>query len=356
MNMEISDELIEKFFSNQCNAAEAEFVTNYLQDNPEELKKYADKKEWDDMEVKQRLPLTFTEEIWDEINAQTKPKTNVIWLKRLAVAACILGMIFLSYRWMHQDNREPAKVASVKNKTIDSLISQKVVFNNTGKEMSVALMDGSVVRLENNSELRYYEPFQNNKRDIELSGKAFFKVAKDKTKPFTVTAGGLSTTALGTSFWVEENKRLHKINVKLLTGKVVIAKVPGMGIKNFKTVYLTPGQELKFETINEKFLVQSFDLKEDEAEGKKNNFRGKNKLDVHSNEDMIFRNTPLIEVFKALEKNYKVSISFNKEDYSKATFTGNYKITDSIDDILKTIGLLNGLEIDRSDSGFIIRR
>ncbi len=354
--MEISDKLIERFFNNECNAEESEIVVNYLQENPEEFKKYVDKKEWDEMEVKQHLPETVTEEMWDVINSQTKPKSNLVWLKRLSVAACAVGILFLGYHWMHPNNHEFTTASVLKNSSIQPLVSQKIVFNNTGKEMSVALMDGSVVKLENNSELRYDEPFQNNRRDIALSGKAFFKVAKDKTKPFTVTAGGLSTTALGTSFWVDENKRLHKINVRLLTGKVVIAKVPGLGIKNFKPVYLIPGEELKFETRNEKSLVQNFDLKDEGIADKKNNSTNKNQLNANSNEKVVFNNTPLSEVFKTLEKDYKISISFNKEDCSKITFTGNYKITDSIDDILQTISLLNDLKMERSGSEFIIKK
>ena len=39
--MEISDELIERFFNNECNAKESEFVVNYLQENSEQFKKYA---------------------------------------------------------------------------------------------------------------------------------------------------------------------------------------------------------------------------------------------------------------------------------------------------------------------------
>jgi transmembrane sensor len=353
--MEISDELIERFFNNECNAKESEFVVNYLQENSEQFKKYANKKEWDETEVKRHLPQSVTAEMWNEINVQTKSKGSLIWLKRLSVAACTVGILFLSYHLMHQNNHESTTVTLLKNKEVHSLISQKVVFNNTGKEMSVALMDGSVVKLENNSELRYDEPFQNNRRDIALSGKAFFKVAKDKTKPFTVTAGGLSTTALGTSFWVDDNKRLHKINVRLLTGKVVIAKVPGLGIKNFKSVYLIPGQELKFETITEKSLVQNFNLKDEATTNKNNHPIKKNKSNSNSDEKIIFSNTPLNEVFKTLEKEYKVSINFNIEDCSKITFTGNYKITDSIDDILQTISLLNDLKIERNDSGFIIK-
>jgi ferric-dicitrate binding protein FerR (iron transport regulator) len=353
--MQISDELIARFFSNNCNAAESEFVTNYLHANPEELKKYSDKGEWDQMEIKQHLPHAVTGEMWKEIKAQTKPTQNMVWLKRLSCAACIAGVLFLGYYWTHQMKQESNNVALLKDKTVHPLISQKVVFNNTGKEMSVALTDGSVVTLENNSELRCYQPFQNNRRDIALSGKAFFKVAKDKTKPFTVTAGGLATTALGTSFWVDDNKKLHKINVKLLTGKVVIVKVPGLGIKNFKPVYLVPGQELKFETINERSLVQNFDLSDKVPVDKKNN-KKKNKLSVTGTEEIVFNNTPLNEVFKTLEKDYKVVINFNKEDCSKITFTGNYKITDSLDDILQTISLLNDLKMERSASGFIIKK
>ena len=66
-------------------------------------------------------------------------------------------------------------------------------------------------------------PFQNNKREIYLEGEAYFKVAKDKTKPFTVFAGALATTALGTQFRITAKKNTPgNITVKLFTGKVAI--------------------------------------------------------------------------------------------------------------------------------------
>lgn len=354
--MEITDELLERFFNDACNVEETEAVSVYLKEHPGVLEKYANKKEWDEIEMQQHLPASDKEEMWQVINEKTRSKIVVLWLKRLSIAACIAGVLFFSYQWISQNNHRHSLAGKLQKDTTQlAAVQHKVLHNISEKEMIVALMDGSVIKLQSHSELRFDEPFQNNRRDIALIGKAFFKVAKDKTKPFIVTAGGLSTTALGTSFWVDENKRLHKINVRLLTGKVVIAKVQGWGIKNFKPVYLNPGQELKFETIGEKYLVQNFGLKNEGLENKNNNRLNK-KLNANSDEKIVFNNTPLSEVFKTLEKEYKISISFNKEDCSKITFTGNYKITDSLEDILQTISLLNNLKIERTGSGFSIKK
>jgi hypothetical protein len=117
--------------------------------------------------------------------------------------------------------------------------------NTTGKEKRIQLLDGSLIVLANNSEVTYQEPFT-SKRDITLKGKAYFKVAKDKTRPFTVFSGAVSTTALGTEFTVTAFENTSQIIVRLYKGKVVIKPV-GKGSQKLKNeVYLLPGQQFVY--------------------------------------------------------------------------------------------------------------
>ena len=352
--MEISDELIQRFFNDACTAEEAEMVTSYLQQHPELLEKYAPKKEWSETEMQKQVPASVTEDMWRVINAQTKPKTTVIWLKRLSIAACLAGILLVSYQWMQQSSQQKSIVSTRQRDSVQLVVVQhKIVRNTSDKEMMIALTDGSVVQLQANSELRYDEPFQNNTRDIALSGKAFFKVAKDKTKPFTVTAGGLSTTALGTSFWIDDNKKGNKVSVQLITGKVIITKAPVSTIKNFATVYLIPGEELQFETATEKYSVQKFN-QQNSSQNKKTERKRTEYVTPDGN--LLFNNTPLKTVFNTLENRYSITITFNEADIRNSTFTGQYKPTESLEDILQTVVLLNHLHMQKGSSGYIITK
>lgn len=69
------------------------------------------------------------------------------------------------------------------------------------------------------SEVNFHQPIINNTIDITLKGKAYFEVAKDKTKPFTVFSGNLSTIALGTQFSVTAFSHQNNIIVRLLKAK-----------------------------------------------------------------------------------------------------------------------------------------
>jgi transmembrane sensor len=68
-----------------------------------------------------------------------------------------------------------------------------------GEQRSLQLADGSFVRLDTDSEIRV--KLTADRRRIELvQGQALFDVAHDAARPFTVSAGDATVTALGTVF------------------------------------------------------------------------------------------------------------------------------------------------------------
>lgn len=71
-----------------------------------------------------------------------------------------------------------------------------------GQKSTITLADGSLVVLDTDSAIRAWSTA--TERRIRLTrGRAFFDVAKDSARPFSVTAGSNTVTALGTSFDVE---------------------------------------------------------------------------------------------------------------------------------------------------------
>ena len=69
-----------------------------------------------------------------------------------------------------------------------------------GGEYILQLPDGSCVWLNSESSIRFPIRFAGNKREVFLSGEAYFKVAKNEKSPFQVYVKGGSVTVLGTSF------------------------------------------------------------------------------------------------------------------------------------------------------------
>lgn len=82
-----------------------------------------------------------------------------------------------------------------------------------GEISRVVLDDGSVVTMNTDSQVRVR--FDDRQRGIELlRGEAMFDVAKDRQRPFVVSAGDTRVVAVGTSFKVRRTPAVVKVLVR----------------------------------------------------------------------------------------------------------------------------------------------
>jgi transmembrane sensor len=105
-----------------------------------------------------------------------------------------------------------------------------------GGHLTTVLSDGTKVWLNAASSLRFPVSFYGNERRVELTGEAYFEVAKNSTMPFIVTAKGAETKVLGTHFNVNAYPDEVFSSTTLLEGSVQV---------NYKSksTLLFPGQE-----------------------------------------------------------------------------------------------------------------
>ena len=68
------------------------------------------------------------------------------------------------------------------------------------KVINLALSDGTKIWLNSESSLRYPTAFTGKERSVEITGEAYFEVAKDPSKKFIVSSRGIRTEVLGTHF------------------------------------------------------------------------------------------------------------------------------------------------------------
>ena len=82
------------------------------------------------------------------------------------------------------------------------LLRQESYSTRIGETKEIVLSDGSLVTLNTNSRLLVH--YSKTRRQIQLlQGEALFDVAKNKKRPFIVTAGDTQVRAVGTSFTVK---------------------------------------------------------------------------------------------------------------------------------------------------------
>ena len=343
----MTDELIERFFKKECTAREAAEVAQYLNAHPEVLNKYLNAAEWFAAGSKS-MPPEFWNDSWTEISARRNPAGNTGWLKRVAVAAAVVISAGLVYK--NIDVKEnPARPANLV-KAGASVSERKVSVNNTTEVVRVVLADSSSVMLSPGSRIIYTVPFDPARRALTLEGEGRFKVMKNKNKPFTVFAGSLATTALGTEFTINTK---NNISVKLHTGKVIIVATGEAARHWKKDVILHPGQQLNYNAQAMTAVVGPIKAKNALARS-----AFKNRDEIFSKEEPLlnFRNSSLPDVISKLTHYYHEKIVFDHAELDEMNFTGTLSRNDSLAIVLKVIAQMNNLELKHNADGYQLKK
>ncbi|WP_126969806.1 FecR family protein [Gynurincola endophyticus] len=345
--LEPSKEIIQRFFDGTCSVEEVSLVKKYFANHPEALASYMNEENW----------LLFLEEYEQEvadaqrifINHPVNKRNYFNRLSRVSVAAGILMLLALGI-WKIGFDEDHQVVADTNRdgagKTTIILAKKIIIENTTNEEQVYLLPDSSVVNLYANSSIRYEHPFPVDSRPVILKGKAMFDVSKDTEKAFTVYAGNISTTALGTRFLVDEE--FSGVNVKLYSGKVAVRNV--LDSNDSHMVFLMPMQEFSYRLSTGKVSKKTFKSVLQQVEKKTSPV-----TEQHLSE-LIFNQTPLKTVLDQLKKKEKIDIIYHNELFPQnMTYTGRFDSRkESVYEFLQLLAKLNGFQIDKTDNGYYI--
>lgn len=246
--------------------------------------------------------------------APVEKQHGFIWFRNIAAAVLLAVLGYWAYHSVTE--------VSYLTKTTGAIID------------SVLLQDGTRIYLAENSSVRYPEEIKGKTRNVYLiKGEAFFKVSKDSIRPFVVAVDSSKVTVLGTSFNISYAH--EQIGLSVRTGKVKFEAPNGK-----ETSILTAGDGLIYH--RRRGVTDHF-------------FDGSGSDYAWLTHELSFVDASLSQVFKSLEKYYKVK--FNVEDslssYNKfnATFKDN-----ELDAILLILEETYPLQITRTGSLITIRK
>jgi ferric-dicitrate binding protein FerR (iron transport regulator) len=146
----------------------------------------------------QTSPATRSDQTPNTLSTSKPDETpNKPRLRKLYVAAAIAASLAGAFLLIHPSNTS-------KNPT-----TYKTVTTNPGARSRLTLPDGTAVVLNADSRLTYNEDFSGDSREIQLSGEAYFDVAKDPHHPFLIHTKTIDIKVLGTAFNVRsyDNER-----------------------------------------------------------------------------------------------------------------------------------------------------
>ncbi|WP_114749499.1 FecR family protein [Pleomorphovibrio marinus] len=192
-----------------------------------------------------------------------------------------------------------------------------------GVKAHITLGDGSKVILNANSKLTFPKPFDQDRREVFLEGEAYFEIAKDSMRVFSVHSGGLETIALGTSFNVEAYTDGF-CNVALVSGKVIVQDKVANDKSDNKGTTLSPGEMLKYNSRG--FMVKAFD--EESVVG-------------WTKKLILFEHTPLPKAVRVLENWYGVKFHFVNQPENKISFKGRFQ-DETLQNVMKGLSYAAG--------------
>ncbi len=107
----------------------------------------------------------------------------------------------------------------------ESTIAYNTLYNPKGSTVqNLTLSDGTKVWLNSETSLKYPIAFVGNERKVEITGEAYFEVARDTKRKFMVSANETTTEVFGTHFNVNSYTDNGFVKVTLLEGSVGVSK------------------------------------------------------------------------------------------------------------------------------------
>ncbi|QHV93908.1 FecR family protein [Spirosoma endbachense] len=244
-----------------------------------------------------------------------EPTVVPLWRRaafRVAASVLVLlGLGFVAFRYISQQADPVSASLAELSPTLASASIEMV--NTTSHPQTIRLQDSSTVLLYPRAKLRYSKRIDPDRREVYLSGKAFFSITKNPKKPFWVYTDQISTQVLGTSFLVNSTASDAKVEVR--TGRVSVymrtdVRRDRLAGKNESAgMVLTPNQQVAFSSIDKR-LVKS--VVEQPVT-----------LNESPSNDYIFDEAPISQVFELLERNYGLTFIYDAPSLKECYLTAN---------------------------------
>ncbi|MEM9617960.1 MAG: FecR domain-containing protein [Pseudomonadota bacterium] len=214
--------------------------------------------------------------------------------------------------------------------------------NAVGETKIIDLNDGTRVTLGAASVMT--TRYSDEKRLVELaSGTAYFEVMADKDRPFTVKAGNLTATALGTSFDVRRGENTFSVTVA--EGSVEVGyplTLSGNSTSMISRKTVTVGEQVTASLENGLRSITPIDA---------------DKVGAWREDRLVYTGETLAEVIFDANRYSTIPIKFaeGSERLKGLRLRGVFRGSD-IDRLLMNITQLHPIEIDKSDPSTLLLR
>jgi len=251
------------------------------------------------------------------------PAARFSWPRLAAAAALVLAVAGGGWLWQHEQAPAPRQPAGSYYATA------------YGETRTVQLPDGSEVKLNSHSTLRYTGNLLSGKaREVWLDGEGYFSIQHlpDNRRFVVHTTAGLNVEVLGTKFTVF--RRHAQARVVLLSGKVRVAFADSS-----QPVILKPGELLERQDAQPQKIVHKAVRVARYAAWK--------------DDKLVFDETPVAEVAAQLSDTYGVKVIVATPALNHRTVTGTFPAKE-LDTVLQVLEKSFKLTIKRQPNQIVL--
>lgn len=312
----LREDILKKYLMGECSEEELIEVSAWIRESDEHARQLFRMEEiyqlgkTNSHTIEQQMQLAekrLYKRIKEENSKQAKTIRLYQWMKYAAIVTVILLLGGGAGYWFYQNDTD-----------------MLVAVANEGIVKEVTLPDGTKVWLNNSATLKYPREFSKTERNVYLEGEAYFKVTKNRQKPFTVESDAMRVRVLGTTFNFKSDKRSRLTEATLIEGEIEVK-----GKREEGQIILAPGQRAELNKSTGRLTVKQVDAK----------------LDAVWHDDLIpFKSADIFTITKALERFYDVKIILSPDIRSDKTYSGVLKKKSNIESVLKS--LQNSIPID----------
>lgn len=218
-----------------------------------------------------------------------------------------------------------------------------------GGEYKIVLPDGSEVWLNAESSITYPTAFNAKERKVQVTGEAYFEVAKlvtakeGKRVPFLVDIKNKKTGSnmgqvqvLGTHFNINAYDDEKVVKTTLLEGKVKFVKTTNVSTKDTASAILSPGEQA---VVRGDVQVKKVDV---------------NNVMAWKNGVFHFENADIQTVMRQLSRWYDVEVVYKRDIEKDDPLFFEVKRNTNLSDVLKVLNLAGGAKFSIDDEKKII--
>lgn len=303
----------------------------------------------------------YQKEVMDKIALENQARVVAMdhkkrWIWAAAILLCLIGSWFV-YHNVVKPGRE-----------------MNIVITKNGSKTKVTLPDGTQVWLNVGSKLTYPNDFKHvSKREITLSGEAYFNVKHDADCPFIIHTDDLDIKDLGTIFNVRAYPKDHVTEATLISGSIEII----LRDNPYRKLKLKPHEKVSYYDECSGFKLQKDKQSPSKEQDTKKLHSLKQvpaRLEVTAvrpmvlgkkdtivvetawiKNQMVFRSEDFSHLAERMERWYNVKINIHDEAIKKYTFTGIFQ-GETLEQALKELQMIRPFQYRINKNEVIIAK